>query len=809
MVSTKPSKIATVAFEKQRKMKLVSFRSDGVGVNTLRAVLTVLALSIVLDAATSTSYTQTESSLSAATKLNETHSNTTHYWAEDHPYTNQPHWTRLSDGKVVPNNASNFSSFAEYRGAVEAKAPWISKWVLSTEGRRTLKKDIPRLLMYNLVSPMDYGGSVRSGKVRRRRNKAIGMFLTDNLALPLLKSLGRVAWNLVQSHYVGYFEDEMFANRLAMMNASEMIQEFNLTLPVDAIEAAEDDESRPNTTLACVYDGEGKRAVLYAQYSAAFAPYEGYSNKYYTRDDTLPLPTFPADSYPWIWSPRLEVTRTIASQLLRALAVDDDELDAIDSSANVHDDQAKLGSCYSSCGEAERNELQRKLANLADGSSYISSNMLTPSNDSVPARATNESIPSDRTAMSSHDIQALEQIQAQLQDFHFDTGIPRFANRSNGSHSAFPSLTEFLQAVLATDVGANLSTASESSSSSTGSFGSSSEAGIFTVSSLHNDSGDNGAYTSNATDFSTRSEVYAALTHFYSYPSVDKWMVERDSNGNASVGGCTAQRPCLIQSGVTVYTPALTALTLFQTFADTSADPAMKRAARLKALQDMVEVAFEGERRVLDHGLQGPSTVWYSNHDLDVDEFADAVLSTVNISISGDPTPLHVFDKHMNERVAILDEVVSYYADTNHDTKVAMEVNFSIPLLDKLEDSELVELISLVESQMKSVDRSIASYVHTRAANPLYQEVVNATIRGDFYNGSEYTLVGFGFIIPATNAKNVLYRDMKLPVPFHLALRLMVRFQESRLLLPQESRQVLVCLAMAVYNISFYRCRPA
>ncbi|EEY55811.1 uncharacterized protein PITG_09794 [Phytophthora infestans T30-4] len=519
--------------------------------------------------------------------------------------------------------------------------------------------------MYNLVSPMDYGKSVRSNNVRRRRNKAIGMFLTNNLALPLVKSLGRVAWNLIQSHYVGYFKDEIFAQRLKMMNASEMIREFNLTLPLDAIEAAEEEEeTRPNTTLSFVYDGASKRSVLYSQYTAAFAPYEGYSDQYYTRDDKLPLPTFPADSYPWL------------------------------------------------CG---------------------------------------------KTAMNARDTEALDQIQVQLQEFYFDTGIPRLTIRSNSSHSVFPPPTEFLQDLIS-NPGANNS-----------------------------------------------ERVYAALTHFYSYPSVDKWIVARETTfgGNCSVG-----QLCLVQSGVTVYTPSLPTLSLFQTFANMSLDRTAKRAARLKALQKMTEVAFEAERRALNHGLQGPSTVWYSSHDLDVDEFADAVLGTLNMSIKEDPSPLHVFEKHRNERVSILDEVVSYYADTNHDTKISMELNHSIPMLDNFEESELVQLINVMEKHMKILDESIISYVQTRVANPLYQEVVNATKREVFYNGSEYTLVGFGFVVPATNDKNVLYRDMKLPVPFHLVLRLIVRFQESRLLLPQESRQLLVCLAMAFYNLSFYRCRP-
>ncbi|KAG7383565.1 hypothetical protein PHYBOEH_009869 [Phytophthora boehmeriae] len=243
-------------------------------------------------------------------------------------------------------------------------------------------------------------------------------------------------------------------------------------------------------------------------------------------------------------------------------------------------------------------------------------------------------------------------------------------------------------------------------------------------------------------------------------------------------------------------------------FADGEVSQETKRAARLEVLQEIAQLAFDAERRALKHGLQAPSTVWYSTHDLDTDEFADAVLGTVNTSLTIDSTPLHVFESLMKDKAPILDEVVSYYADTNHDTKVAM-LSTSVPKLDKFEGDELLNLIDLMQDEMNRLDRAVNNYVQTRDADPQYQELVNATVRGDVYNGSEYTLLGFGFVIPATNDKNVLYHDMKLPVPFHLALRLVVRFQESRLLLPEESRQLLVCLAMALNGISFYRCRSA
>ncbi|CAI5726101.1 unnamed protein product [Peronospora farinosa] len=228
--------------------KLISSRSC---IRMIRVFITVLVF--VVPAA----------SHESAASTNSTRLNVTDYWIEDHPYVYLPYWKRLQNGKIVLKNDSTFSSV---RDTARTNTSWISRWVLSSEGQRTLRKDISRLLMYNLVSPMDYGDSLRSSNVRRRRNKAVRMFLTDNLALPALKIFGRVAWNLIQSHYVDYFKDEMFTQRLKTMNASEMIREFNLTLPIEAIEEIQDEDSRLNTTQAYEYDGEKKRAQLYRQY---------------------------------------------------------------------------------------------------------------------------------------------------------------------------------------------------------------------------------------------------------------------------------------------------------------------------------------------------------------------------------------------------------------------------------------------------------------------------------------------------------------------------------------------------------------
>ncbi|RLN82599.1 hypothetical protein BBJ28_00003775 [Nothophytophthora sp. Chile5] len=719
------------------------------------------------------------------------------YWTEDHPYMYQPHYTRLPDGEVVPANTTTFASFKDYRNAVVAQTPWISKWVFSSQGQRTIKKDLPRLLMYNLVSPMDHGSSLRSGNVRRRRNKAVGMFLSDKLALPMLKTLGRVAWNLIQSHYVGYFEDQIFAQRLERMNASEMYEAFNLTPPAEDTEALKE-VLRPNATLAYVYDGQSKRALLYSRYTAGFSPYNEYSDQYYTRDD-LPPPTLPADSYPWLWSPRLDVTRAIALHLMQSFDPDQ-EMNGSSSSREGDD-------VYASTSQESASPLT---PTTTSRDSSVEPRDLEADDGSADSAGGEES-GENGDLMSEQDVRALEEIQLQLQEYHFDTGIPRFTLRSDEDHTLFPSFTTFLKKSRAVDLsrdidnGTNADMPPAVNSSESGSF--SRMDGAQNTSFVANDTG-------NRADFTSRGGVYTALVHFYAYPSVDKWMISPDKrfpDDGAAASNCSIELQCLVQSGVTVYTPSLANLTLFTTFADPNVTPASKRALRRNALWDMIAVAFEAELRTLKHGLQAPSTVWYSSHDLDVDEFADAVIGSVIMAKkteADDATPLHVFESLMDEQTPILDQVVSYYADTNHDTKLAMQLNHTVPMLDAFDESDLVDLIAFFHDRMKAVELEIDVYMQTRAADPQYLEVKNATTQGALYNGSQYTLLGFGFVMPATNDKNVLYRDTKLPVPFHLALRLIVRFQESRLLLPMESRQLVSCLAMLLNEISFYRCRP-
>ncbi|CAI5736701.1 unnamed protein product [Peronospora destructor] len=183
------------------------------------------------------------------------------------------------------------------------------------------------------------------------------------------------------------------------------------------------------------------------------------------------------------------MTRMIVSQLLQSLAVNNMNKAELDASSIGSSDDATLSSCSSSCAGNDR--ISRKLANLTDESPLNALNLSVPANGRSSNGAAHRG---GTTTMSTKDVQALEQIRVRLEEFHFDTGIPRLVVHPNVTNVVFPSLATFLRSSLTTGASPNRSAASEDSV-------------------VNNRSSD-----SNEADFSSRSGVYAALTHYYAFP---------------------------------------------------------------------------------------------------------------------------------------------------------------------------------------------------------------------------------------------------------------------------------------------------
>lgn len=718
--------------------------------------------------------------------------NASEYWTEDHPFMYHERYTRMPDGRMAKSNDT--LTWPAFKGNVTQQLPGYVKWYFSKAGQKT-SKDIEKLVLYNLVTPMDHGQSLRAKRARYVRNAAVKTFMLDNMALPLLKKLAQALWNSIKAHYFGYAERKALYARLATMTSAELAAEFNLTLPPYDPEA-EKLLARSNKTLPYVW--KGAMHTDNQDLAEHFQPYAGYVEQYYADDSDLPAPSLPAEMYPWPWNARLAVTRAIVLRTMKYYA--DNEQNQPNATSNGNSTRSRVSDMSSSL-------VLRSLLEVGD--------LDDSSNESGDDEDLADQDPSVMTQ------RAMQEMEMYLTEFHFATGLPRIAMQ-NSTNIAFPSLALFLNgsAIETNDTNTNATTLMPSpeaagsssdgwwTSSASGSHGATSTPPIVNEAPSKQDEGERLHQ-----HFSSRQGIYTALKQFYAYPSISQTLALHDAATASTPIRCSIQSQCLVQSSVTVYTPVLESLQFFTNVVqNASMTPESQHQARLRALQDMIVTAFEFEQVALQAGLRAPSTVWYSRFDRETDEFADALVGYVNATVkqqeaSVDFSPLTVFESLTVDAESPFYSKISYYTDSIHAMLRALKEDQHIQLLQALEQSELLQLIAAITTKIQDLEQSIAMFVRTRELDPLYQAAVNATSSGALYDGREYTTLGFGYMLPATNDLNVAYRDTKLPVPLHLVVRAIVRLQESWLLLPDESRHILACLAMLRNNISFYRCQ--
>lgn len=776
-----------------------------------------------------------------------TNDNASEWWTGDHPYFYKHRYKRLPNGSIVLNDDDEVT-FQQLRATLSAQpsSPLV-EWLSRKETRKTIKQGY-RFMLYNFVPSSLYGDAVTRMRTKALQSKMKSTFFLHEVAIPGVKMIGTLLLHALKSHYGTYIEREKLFKRLQLMTAAEISAEFNIPLPEYDLEA-ELETQRPNHTLP--YDWKGSMQIFNG-FGERFVPYANYSQQYYAVDEDLPPPVLPAASYPWLWSERLAIVREL---MLRIMAIN---------ARHADQDMEQI----MVMGEQDGNGSIRQRLRSHGSSASVSSSVDADIEDVVNGDEDNGSA-----------LEALEELEQLTNEYHFATGIPRIV-RLNHSHSPFPSLASFLNESASSSRRSHTATNNGSSSRGINHLaadtfagmhhhnahvlnGSSSEdvgfdftgdASTIGTSPFASTGSESQVPASNASaeitklsvagsanastnsvaeevelreshaERSRRTRVYEAMRQFYSYPSVDTAMAfyptkDRETMNGAKDFTCSLVDPCLVQSSVTVYTPSLNQLNFFQTVvaAKPAISPEQQRRTRIEALQDMIAVAFQAERRALQHGIQPPSTVWYSLFDRNVDEFADAIVGFVNATVrgggrgtdGGEVAPLHVYTSLAQDtKGSIFYTLSSYYSSTILDTIKSMKTRKAEAMLEALTEAEQIEVITFVANKMAELDEAISMFVHARNADDEYQALVNATISQEAYRGCQYSTLGFGFLAPATNKQNVLYRDMRLPVPFHLVLRLFVRFQESRLLLPEESYHMLTCLAMLRNDISYYRCRP-
>lgn len=714
------------------------------------------------------------------------------WWTEDHPYMYSYKYKRLPNGSIALNEVpeSERLTFANLRRYARANRSALHRFFLSKTNRYAAKK-VKKFMIMNFVPPMPMGNAAMRAKIGRMQTRMYKTYFMQSILIPGVKLVGSFVAEAIKKRYGSYIKRQAERKRIEAMSLEELCAEIGIPVPVIDSDAYFD-ALRPTHALS--YEPKGTVMVATLRpYIATFAPYPNYTRIYYSPDDDLPAPVLPAPAYPWRWKTQLAETRDAVLQIMALNAQERLVAQPVDSDQSSEIDLQAPVPLYAPAR-------LRNLAVVTRSSSSASAS--SHANDSVELADDDDD---DRT-----ELEAAEEFTSRVNEYHFATGIPRI-RKQNYSGAPFPTLASLLRE--ASDAG-----------NSSGSASLDSEAVGFNISS-GSDSGSSNetvadALLSDATapDLLQRKRVLLdAMTQFYAYPSVDPSVVRLPSDDSgfefhAAGANCSIAAPCLVQSSVTVFTPALPMLGFFyRVVRNNSVSSPQQRQLRVEALQSMVVLAFEAERRALGAGIQAPSTVWYSLCDRGSDEFADALQGVVNATWrSSAKNAADVYKRLMSDPTTSLFHTQStYHWRTLLDTKRAMETTKAVPVLAALSEHEQSALVFAIAREMQQLDAAITTLRATRAADAEYRDVVQATTEKREYEGAEYSTLGFGFLLPSTNKQNVLFRDLREPEPFHLVLRLFLRFQESRLLLADESMHMLTCLAMLRREISYYRCRQA
>lgn len=756
------------------------------------------------------------------------------WWTEDHPYMYKFRYKRLANGSLVLNQEDDGEkvTLKKIREAAAANRSAAFGFVAARENRKTLRS-VYQFMLMNLVPPMAHGSVMKQARIKKLQSKMLRNYFVRSVAIPGVKLIGSLIIDAIKLHYGSYIERKVLFKRMETMSLEEICAELNVTPPVYDAEAYFE-AHRSNHTLP--YEPRG-HIHAFREYAVKFEPYTNYSLIYYSVDEDLPAPVLPAASYPWRWRRQLAETRDLVLQVMALTAgvqeqetaqfLEDDEVDDESEHSSIPSGPARTS--------AVAGDLKRR---GVDGHGGIST--LKPSVNTNMGSAEDDDEEDDDDKEVDAEFGAAQELENILAEYHFSTGIPRIVQQ-NSSYTPFPTLESLLNESApapahnaASSRGGNISHSNSSGGRDAASSNhvlrslGASPPLLRSPSSASNISdprslGPHEVQDREAELRRRKAILYDAMVQFYAYPCVDSSMVRIPRNGSrfelqpAGVN-CSLAAPCLVQSGVTVYTPQLSTVNFFEDVVrnhSTVSTKGQQRRTRVQVLQSMAQVAFEADQKALEAGVQAPSTVWYSLFDYNVDQFADALQGQVRATWHSKPdgtnsSALEVYTTLVADKQrSLFHSVSSYYWSTLRDTKRAMLITKSVPMLEALTEAEQVALLTLIAAKMRDLDAAIAAFVEKRATDEEYRQVVNATVSRAEYEGSQYSTLGFGFLLPATNKKNVLYRDLRLPEPFHLALRLLVRVQESRLLLPDESFHIVACLAMLRSEISYYRCRPA
>ncbi|TMW69671.1 hypothetical protein Poli38472_001827 [Pythium oligandrum] len=707
--------------------------------------------------------------------------NATDWYVQDRPYLYLMRYVRAANGSWVvnPNATAAPVTWEDIRRNATVNAPPLVRWLASPTFRSAKKKGL-KVLLYNFVSPMDWGNSIGSQRMRALRNKGYRMFFSEKVVLPMLPGILRNLEELFLGGIKKQIRNQLEMKRISSMTLDDVQRTLNVSYTEDELEEMYQLLRDPRTNVTKPYEYEQPWRLKQQEFVEHFQPYAQYARRYYVKnEDDLPPPSLPARVYPWRWNERLQSTREILLAIMDLYAQE------------RPDDQ-----------DSEEEDETRRLQGT-DSASYL--------DDQIESDSGSSEMEISNFTDLEQDLAMLRVLEQRVNEFHFVTGIPRLNfMRDYFDAVRFPSRHEFFNLSLQTN-------ASEMVHSTlAGTFqdenGVEAEAGV----------------THNASEvvYATRDGIYEAAKHFYSFPAMEMQFVkseyrptavtekplpregipqsERQKTPVDQFETCTVAAPCLVRSGVTVYTPRLHSDRIYQSLSNVT-NAVEQRQQRVELLKSLVSETATMERETLRMGLQAPSTAWHSCYDREFDLFADALVGFVNLTKKTEnPTPLQMFERLRGGKTSFFEtDVPLYFSSTNRRTEAAMRV---LAELEEFTEIEMVNVTAHFVAEMKAIAEELRASMRVRETDPAYQQATQVTQAGAYYIGRPYSVLRYGYFLPATNHKNVAYRDYKQPVPFHLVMRLLVRFQESRLILPNESKTIAACLALLQNNLRFYKC---
>lgn len=626
-------------------------------------------------------------------------------------------------------------------------------------------------------------------KMFNRAAKSFGAYTMKTLVFPKLYAYGKSFVDSLAKLYVSLWRNELEQanNRFQSMTFDEKSKLWKRLTENKFDQYAVLVQERNKSGRIEAYKADG----VYRVYGAYATHYKAINSEYeasvYFREDEeeeirfrasdrqflprLSLP--PSIAFPWPWSSELIKRRSsilIMKEYLEAFqrsfttSEPNNGTSSNDTSSNTND-LAHQYLRYVHDMDPEPSGLN-ELRYLSDGGSLMSGN-----------GASNRS----------------KCLNEQLWSFHYATGIPDLTiyKVANASDAIFPNFTEFLATTC----------------NNTTSFLQSLD--IETANSSESDWNDeNGDCPSNCAptipNYSlNRSIVYEASIPFYTYPffRFSKKIEWR-------------------RSGVTIFTPNLMEYVLCQRFYQCANG---NRVQRVLLIKEIIQDATLHELKGISSGIQASSTVWFSQEDRNSDEYADAILGfasnileNLTVKQPGDSSP--TLGEALYRRMEAADSILhsdSYYT---YSTEARASIQqYDIAPLTEFSEDELLNLIDFTQSITYKLSNEINAYVQRRRENSLYSLLLNATKHRQRYDTrkalTEIAMLSdhraAGFLVYETNRLNVVYRDLRVPHPFHFIMRLLIRLHESQLLLLKESKRIVICGTLTEFNLSYVRCQRA